>query len=81
MTTTFIGIASSAAAQPGPGAGAGPRWRADVEKEFSVGRGMVPKLMTEDEWKEHHQQMRTRSRPLRRPICERQTSCSACGEA
>lgn len=61
MTTTFVGIASSANAQPGPGAGAGPRWGADVEKEFRVGRGMGPKLMTEDEWKEHHQKMRSLS--------------------
>jgi hypothetical protein len=24
-----------------------------------MGRGMGPKLMTEDEWKEHHEKMRT----------------------
>jgi hypothetical protein len=50
----IVGIASGAAAQ-----GGGPPWAQDAEKEFRVGRGMGPKLMTEEEWKEHHQKMRT----------------------
>lgn len=61
MTAVTIGIATNAAAQGGPPAGAGPRWGRDVENEFRVGRGMGSKLMTEDEWKEHHQKMRSLS--------------------
>lgn len=61
VTAAAIGIATNAAAQGGPRAGAGPRWGQDVEKEFRVGRGMGPKLMTEEEWKEHQQKMRTLS--------------------
>jgi hypothetical protein len=29
------------------------------EKEFYLGKGMGPKLMTDEEWKEHQQKMRT----------------------
>ena len=48
----IAGIASDAVAQ-------GPRWGQDAEKEFGLGRGMGPKLMTEEEWKQHHEKMRT----------------------
>jgi hypothetical protein len=54
VTAGIAGIASGAAAQGGP-----PRWGQDAEKEFRLGRGMGPKLMTEEEWKEHHEKMRT----------------------
>lgn len=39
--------------------GAGRGWGANAEKEFRLGAGMGPKLMTEDEWKEHQTKMRT----------------------
>lgn len=52
-------MVGSAAAQGGPAPGAGPRWGQQAEKEFKLGRGMGSKLMTEDEWKEHHQKMQT----------------------
>ncbi|HEX7785660.1 MAG TPA: hypothetical protein VF653_05520 [Methylomirabilota bacterium] len=52
-------IASGAAAQGGPPSGGRPRWGQDAEKEFGLGRGLGPKLMTEEEWKEHHEKMRT----------------------
>ena len=49
---------------PGPGSapaptGRGPRWSQDAEKTFGMGRGLAPKLMTEEEWKEHQAKMRT----------------------
>jgi hypothetical protein len=48
----IAGIAGNAVAQ-------GPRWGQDAEKEFGLGRGMGPKLMTAEEWKQHHEKMRT----------------------
>ena len=38
-----------------------PRWGAQAEKEFRLGRGLAPQLMTEDEWKEHQEKMRSMS--------------------
>lgn len=55
----IVGGATAAAAQGGPPSGTGPRWGQDAEKEFRLGRGTGPKLMTEEEWKEHHAKMRT----------------------
>jgi hypothetical protein len=55
----IAGLASHAAAQGGPPPGRGPRWAQDAEKEFKVGPGMGPRLMTEDEWKEHRTKMQT----------------------
>jgi hypothetical protein len=37
----------------------GPGWGASAEKEFRLGPGMGPKLMIEEEWKEHREKMRT----------------------
>jgi hypothetical protein len=62
---TFIGLvgasiaatAASAAAQNAPPRGRG--WGPMAEKEFGLGRGMGPRLMTEEEWKEHQAKMRT----------------------
>jgi hypothetical protein len=59
VTAGILGMASGAAAQGGPPPGKGPRWGQQVEKEFKLGRGMGPKLMTEEEWKEHHEKMQT----------------------
>jgi hypothetical protein len=59
----LAGLATRAAAQGGPPPGRGPRWGQDAEKEFRLGRGMGPKLMTEDEWKEHQEKMRTLKGP------------------
>jgi hypothetical protein len=36
-----------------------PRWGQQAEKEFRLGRGLAPQLMTEEEWKEHREKMRT----------------------
>ena len=54
----LLGAAAGVGAQmPGPG---GPgTWGPRAEKEFHLGRGMGPKLMTEEEWKEHQEKMRT----------------------
>ena len=52
-----FGLAGRAGAQGGPGRG--PRWADEAEKDFRLGRGMGPKLMTEEEWKQHHEKMRT----------------------
>jgi len=43
----------------GPKGGGGPRWSQEAEKTFHMGRGLGPKLMTEEEWKEHQAKMRT----------------------
>jgi hypothetical protein len=59
VTTGIVGIASGAVAQGGPPPGGGPRWGQEAEKEFKFGRGMGPKMMTEEEWKEHQEKMRT----------------------
>ena len=67
LTTLGGGIFSmkTAWAQgPAPGSapapkGRGPRWAQDAEKAFGMGRGLGPKLMTEEEWKEHQAKMRT----------------------
>ena len=61
LTVVIAGIAGAggAAAQGGPPSGAGPRWSQEAETEFRLGRGMGSKLMTEEEWKEHHTKMRT----------------------
>ena len=57
-----VGFVHGAAAQGGPPAGR-PRWAQDAEKEFRLGRGMGPRLMTEEEWKEHQAKMRTLKGP------------------
>ena len=59
MTTGIAGLASGAAAQGGPPSGGRPRWGQEAEKEFRLGRGLGPKLMTEEQWKEHHAKMQT----------------------
>lgn len=56
--TPLIAVAQG----PPPGAGqrgAGRRWDQDAEESFRLGRGLGPRLMTEDEWREHQQKMRT----------------------
>jgi hypothetical protein len=61
---SVLAAAGSAAAQnPPPRKGAG--WGAQAEKEFRLGPGMGPKLMTEEEWKEHQAKMRTLKGPER----------------
>ena len=57
VVTGIVGLSSGAAAQGGPPAR--PRWGQDAEKEFRLGAGLGPKLMTEEEWKEHQAKMRT----------------------
>ena len=59
MTAGILGMAGGAAGQGGPPSGKGPGWGQQAETEFKLGRGMGPKLMTEEEWKEHHEKMRT----------------------
>jgi hypothetical protein len=56
---SVVAAADRASAQgPPPGKGGGG-WAAGAEEEFGIGAGMGPKLMTEQEWKEHHAKMRT----------------------
>jgi len=59
LTAGIVGIASGAIAQGGPPPGGRPRWGQEAEKEFRLGRGLGPKLMTEEEWKEHQEKMRS----------------------
>jgi hypothetical protein len=47
-----------------------PRWGQQAEKEFRLGRGLAPKLMNEEEWKEHQQKMRTMTAEERRQYRE-----------
>ena len=62
---TFMAIVGSsilAAATGASAQNASPRrggWGPHAEKEFRLGAGMGPKLMTEEEWKEHQAKMRT----------------------
>jgi hypothetical protein len=42
-----------------PPQGQRPRWGQQAEKDFRLGRGLGPQLMTEEEWKEHQQKMRS----------------------
>ena len=59
VTIGIAGLARGVAAQGSPPPGRGPRWGQEAEKEFGLGRGLGPKLMTEEEWKEHHSKMQT----------------------
>lgn len=36
-----------------------PAWSGQAEETFMLGRGMGPRLMTEQEWREHQEKMRT----------------------
>ena len=53
----ILATAAGASAQNAMPRGRG--WGATAEKEFGLGRGLAPKLMTEEEWKEHQAKMRT----------------------
>jgi hypothetical protein len=55
----IVGVVSGADAQGSAPSGGRPPWAQEAEKELRLGRGMGPKLMTEEEWKEHHAKMRT----------------------
>lgn len=59
LAGVVLGLATRAGAQGGPPPGRGPRWAEQAEKDFRLGRGMGPKLMTEEEWKQHQEKMRT----------------------
>jgi hypothetical protein len=60
--TSVLAVAGPVAAQnPPPRKGGG--WGVNAEKEFRLGPGMGPKLMTEEEWKEHQAKMRTLKGP------------------
>ena len=58
MGGSVVAAATQAAGQ-GPAPGKGGGWAAGAEMEFGIGAGMGPKLMTEEEWKEHQAKMRT----------------------
>jgi hypothetical protein len=58
LGTSVLAAVAGAGAQPPAGRGRG-MWGPEAEKEFRLGRGMGPKLMTEEEWKEHQEKMRT----------------------
>lgn len=67
VTTTATGICGLAGlawaqggAAPRPPA-TRPRWGQQAETEFGLGRGLGPALMTEEEWKEHQEKLRTLS--------------------
>jgi hypothetical protein len=61
LVGSVLGVAAGAGAQNAAPRGPGQRkgWGMQAEKEFRLGRGMGPKLMTEEEWKEHQEKMRT----------------------
>jgi hypothetical protein len=60
LVGSALAVARSASAQTAPPPRArGQRWGQQAEKEFWLGRGLGPKLMTEEEWTEHQQKMRT----------------------
>jgi Spy/CpxP family protein refolding chaperone len=56
--------AQGTATPPAPGAGPGPRgrgrrWDQQADGELQLGPGMARQLMTEEEWKEHVEKMRS----------------------
>jgi len=55
---TGSGVFAQTSAPPQPPQ---PRWGQQAEKEFGLGRGLGPSLMTEEEWKEHQDKMRSMS--------------------
>ena len=57
VATSVLAAAGDAGAQTTSPRGRG--WGANAEKEFRLGAGMGPKLLTEEEWKEHQAKMRT----------------------
>ena len=60
LGTSLVAGVAGVRAQMAPGGGRG-MWGDHAEKEFRLGKGMGPKLMTEQEWKEHHEKMQTLS--------------------
>lgn len=62
-TPVLLAAGRAAAQSPPPHKGGG--WGPNAEKEFRLGAGMGPKLMTEEEWKEHQAKMRTLKGPER----------------
>jgi hypothetical protein len=64
LGTPILLAAGRAAAQSAPPR-QGDGWGPNAEKEFRLGAGMGPKLMTEEEWKEHQAKMRTLKGPER----------------
>jgi hypothetical protein len=58
LASSIFGAVAGGSAQTPPGGSSG-KWGPRAEKEFRLGRGMGPKLMTEEEWKEHQEKMRT----------------------
>lgn len=64
LAAGVLAAASSALAQGGAAPrppDTRPRWGPQAEQEFQLGRGLGPRLMTEDEWREHQEKMRTMS--------------------
>ena len=69
---TFIALVGSSVLAAAGGAvaqsaspGRPPGWAANAEREFRLGAGMGPRLMTEEEWTEHQAKMRTLTGPER----------------
>lgn len=63
VAASVLGAAAGASAQgaaPVP-PDQRPRWGQQAESEFRLGRGLGPRLMTEEEWREHQEKMRTMS--------------------
>lgn len=58
MFATTAGAFAQSPAPPAPPPAQRPRWGQQAEKEFRLGRGLAPRLMTEEEWKEHQAKMR-----------------------
>ena len=59
LLATAAGASAQSAAPPAQPPAQRPPWGQQAEKEFRLGRGLAPKLMTEAEWKEHQAKMRT----------------------
>ena len=59
FTVASSAFGQGAPAQPPPAPRRGPKWGQQAEKDFHLGRGLAPQLMTEEEWKEHQTKMRS----------------------
>ncbi|MBI1735378.1 MAG: hypothetical protein HYR51_09405 [Candidatus Rokubacteria bacterium] len=70
LAAGVLASASSALAQGGAAPDTRPRWGQQAEHEFRLGRGLAPRLMTEDEWKEHQEKMRAMTAEERRKYRE-----------
>jgi len=57
IAVALAGVATPGVPAENPGPAGEPAWQRQSEQELGVRRGMGSRLMTEQEWTEHHEKM------------------------